>query len=128
MEERYHAKSPEDEGIPDVDSDLRRRRLIEMDEDLPIPADDRPLGAYDRPTVVELREDETVNTRRAREVPDEPHKHRRHDVVGRLYEEPGEAGRDVIKELVAEETDDTAGLSPEEAAMHIEFSDDEDET
>jgi len=120
MTER-HRKSPEDEGMPDADEDLRRKRLIEQDEDMPVPPDDRPLAAFDEALVSDRPE--TVLTRHAREVPEDATPAR--EVVPRFYEETDEDGNDVEKELVARSTDDTAGLSPEEAAMHVVEEDDE---
>lgn len=121
-ERRTDSKTPEDEGIPDFDEDLRKRRIIDHDEDLPVPGD-RPLAAFDRVTPADQREDESINTRLAREVPDvlpETHEH-----PGRIVEPTDEDGNDVIKELVADETDDTAALAPEEAALHLVEEDDE---
>ncbi len=121
--QRRPAKTPEDEGIPDVDEDLRKRRLIEQDEDMPVPGD-RPLAAFDRVTPGDQRDDETVNTRVAREVPDEIDES--HDHPGRLVDPPGEDGDDIVRELVAEETGDDGARSPEEAAMHIVEEDEPD--
>jgi hypothetical protein len=115
--ERRPSNTPEDEGIPDFDEDLRKRKLIEQDEDMPLPSD-RPLAAFDRVTPTEQRRGESVNTRVAREVPDqlpESHEH-----PGRIIEPAGDGdGADIYRELIADETDDGAALSPEEAAMHI---------
>lgn len=115
-ERRRPARSPEDEGIPDFDEDLRRKRLTELDEELPLPGD-RPLGANDLVTPAEQRDGETVRTRVAREIPDDV-PDRTDDQPGRMVEET-EDGKDVTRELVADETDDRAGLTAEEAAVHV---------
>ena len=121
--QRRPSKTPEDEGIPDFDEDLRKRKLIEQDEDMPIPGD-RPLAAFDRVTPSDQRQDETVKTRIAREVPDESPES--HEHPGRLVDVASdEDGNDIVRELVADEADDDAALAPEEAAMHIVEEDDE---
>ncbi len=118
-----HAKQPEDEGLPDFDEDLEsRRRIPDYDEGLPLPGD-RPLESLDLVTASEQRRGESLRTRLAREVPDDARPRR--ERIGRLYEETGDDGPDVSEELVADETDDTSGLSPEEAALHIVEEDDE---
>ncbi len=120
---RRASKSPEDEGIPDFDEDIRKRKLIEQDDDMPVPGD-RPMAAFDRVTPGDQREGETVTTRVAREVPDEAPES--HEHPGRLVDVSGdEDGNDVVRELVADEADDDAALAPEEAAMHIVEENDE---
>jgi hypothetical protein len=122
-EQRRDGKSPEDEGMPDFDEDLEsRRKLRDYDEGTALPGD-RPLESSDLVTAAEQRAGESLDTRLAREVPDEPRPPRQR--LGRLFEETDEDGADVNKELVADETDDTAGLSPEESAMHIVEGDEE---
>ena len=118
-----NARTPEDEGQPDFDEDLEsRRKLRNYDEGESLPGD-RPLESRDLVTAEEQRRGETLGTRLAREAPDEPRPPRNR--VGKLYEELDEDGTDVNKELVADETDDTSGMSPEEAAMHVVDEDDE---
>jgi hypothetical protein len=120
--QRRDGKSPEDEGLPEFDEDLESRRKIpDYDEGMPLLAD-RPLESWDRVTATEQRRGESLNTRLAREIPDEIRPDR--ERPGRIYEET-ENGADVNKELVADEADDVAGLSPEESAMHIVEEDDE---
>lgn len=110
-------RNPEDEGIPDLDEDTRKKRgNADLDEELPLPGD-RPLEANDLTTVREQLQGESINTRVARELPDEQPE--AEDTVGHLVEET-EDGVDVTKELVADETDDDEALSAEEAAMHHE--------
>jgi uncharacterized protein DUF5709 len=105
----------------------RIRRRSTEDDEVPV-AGDRPLGAFDRVTAREQREGESLNTRVAREIPDEvPEDPDGADRIGRIYEEL-EDFVDVTKELVADESDDVNGLTPEEAAMHIvELDNDDDE-
>lgn len=122
-ERRRDGKRPEDEGIPDFDDDLEsRRKIADYDEGIALPGD-RPLESRDRVTAQEQREGEPLRTRLAREVPDEPQP--RPDRLGRIYEKTDEEGDDVYAELVADETDETSGLSPEESAMHILDEDEE---
>jgi hypothetical protein len=116
-ERRRENKQPEDEGQPDFDEDLESRRGISDYDEGPVLPGDRPLESLDLVTAEEQRRGESLNTRLAREVPDQPPPQRGR--VGRLFEETDDDGTDVNKELVADETDDTAGLSPEEAAMHV---------
>jgi hypothetical protein len=78
---------------------------------------DRPLESTDQVTVREQLEGESLDTRLAREERDV--RPGRRDDVGRLVEET-EHGRDVTKELEADESDDVDGLSAEEAAMRHE--------
>lgn len=115
------AKRPEDEGQPDFDEDLESKRKIpDYDEGQPLPGE-RPLESLDLVTAEEHRRGESIETRIAHELPDEPRPEReRH----RIFEET-EDGEDVTRELVADEADDTSGLSPEEAALHIVEDDDE---
>jgi hypothetical protein len=86
-----------------------------MEEDLMDP--DRPLESNDQVTVREQLEGESLDTRLAREQREE--RGGRREDVGRLVEET-DHGRDVTKELEADETDDIDNLSAEEAAMHRE--------
>jgi hypothetical protein len=123
QERRTDAKRPEDEGQPDFDEDLESRRKIpDYDEGVALPGD-RPREANDLVTAQEQRRGESLRTRLAREVPDEPAARR--ERVGKLYEETDSDGTDDVKELVADETDDTSGLAPEEAAMHVVDEEDE---
>ena len=115
------AKRPEDEGQPDFDEDLESKRKIpNYDEGLPLPGE-RPLESLDLVTAEEQRRGQSIETRLARELPDEPRPAReRH----RIFEET-EDGEDVTKELVADEADETSALSPEEAALHVVEEEDE---
>jgi hypothetical protein len=96
------------EDEPDFDDDDIETELMDPD---------RPLGSNDQVTVREQLEGDSMNTRVAREVPDEQPEPT--DTVGRLVEETVD-GRDVTKELEADESDDRDALSPEEAAMRHE--------
>src|SRR4051812_49270290 len=106
-------RKAEDEGIPDLDPDYEEKRKgSDLDEGIALPGD-RPLESFDKVTAREQRQRDSVNTRHAREEPDVFERERRRETVGRLVEET-EDGRDVTKELEADESDDRAGLSPEE--------------
>jgi hypothetical protein len=109
-------RSPEDDGLPDFDDRIRKLKLIEQDEDLPVPAD-RLLAAFDNVTAEDMRRGDSLRTRLARELPDVP-SHHIERIVGRIVDEDTRDGEDVTGELVGTETDDTAALAPEEAAMH----------
>jgi hypothetical protein len=116
-EPRSDGKRPEDEGQPDFDEDLESRRKVpDYDEGVALPGD-RPLEANDLVTAAEQRRGEPVRTRLARELPEDAPA--RAERLGKIYEETDEDGNDVNRELVADETDETSGLSPEEAAMHV---------
>jgi hypothetical protein len=121
---RKHERTPEDEGIPDFDEDLRRRRLVNADEGMAVPGE-RPAAARDRVTPAEQRERESMGTRAAREIPDEE-PDGTEPRVGRIYDELS-GWIDTTKELVADETDDVAGMTAEEAAMRALEEQEEDE-
>lgn len=96
------------EDEPNFDDDSMEEELMDPE---------RPLESNDQVTVREQLEGESLNTRFAREERDvQPE---RRDEVGRLVEETVR-GRDVTKELEADESDDVDDLSAEEAAMHHE--------
>ena len=95
------------EDEPDFDDDKIEREVMDPD---------RPLESEDSVTVREQLLGDTINTRHAREEPEEPIDVG-DDRVGHLVEET-DRGRDVTKELEADETDDDEDLSPEERAMH----------
>ena len=127
VREMAQEKHPEDEGIPPSDEGVPERPSDDNEHQPVLPAD-RPLEAHDAVTASEQRRGDSLNTRLAREEPEssgtkgEP----RRDQAGRLIETT-EDGRDVTKELVAEEVDDDAGLSAEEAAVSIRDDDQLDE-
>lgn len=122
-----HERSPDDDGIPELEEEFARKRHLAEDDEIPVRPADTPLAAFDRVTAAEQRRGETIRTRVAREVPDVLPE-RPDDRLGhKIYEETDEDGTDIFKELVADEDDDSAGLSPEEAAMHIVDPDDDQE-
>ncbi len=97
------------EGEPDFD-DAHLEDDLDMDPD-------RPRESDDQVTVREQLQGDSMNTRFAREEPDV--EARPEDRVGRLVEQTV-GGRDVTKELEADETADRDDLSPEERALHHE--------
>lgn len=117
-------KRPEDEGIPPSNDPTPERPSDDDELQPPVPGD-RPYGANDLVTASEQRRGESIRTRAAREMPDVGPDDEVSDEgrpVGRLYE-PTEGGRDVVGELVAEETEDEAGLAAEEAAVSVHEAD-----
>jgi hypothetical protein len=110
----------EDEGIPDP-GDLTPEQEATGQLDLTTePPHDSPLGAEGWGTTVEeQREGEPLAGRLARELPDayptEPGPE-----VGRLVEPDEGVRSDTDAELLASDSGDTAGLSAEEAALHLE--------
>ena len=110
----------EEEGIPDP-GDLTPEQEATGQLDLTTePPHDSPLGAEGwGTTAAEQREGEPLAGRLARELPDaypsEPAQE-----VGRLVEPDEGVRSDTDAELVASDSGDRAGLSAEEAALHLE--------
>ncbi|MCU1601664.1 MAG: hypothetical protein JWO22_2373 [Frankiales bacterium] len=112
----------EEEGIPDP-GDLTPEQEATGQLDLTTePPHDYPLGAEGwGTTAAEQKEGEPLDGRLAREVPDvgvypteEPRD------VGRLVEPDEGARSDTESDLIGRDSGDTAGLSAEEAALHLE--------
>jgi hypothetical protein len=109
----------EDEGIQDP-GDLTPEQEATGQLDLTTePPHDSPLGAEGWGTTPEeQREGEPLAGRLARETPEvyptEP------PAVGRLVEPDEGARSDTEPDMVARDSGDTAGLSAEEAALHLE--------
>lgn len=118
-------KHPEDEGIPPSNDPSPDRPSDDDELQPPLPGD-RPYGANDLVTALEQRRGETFRTRAARERPDatldDEASEEAAEPIGRIHE-PTEGGRDVVGELVAEETEDDAGLAAEEAAISVHEAD-----
>jgi hypothetical protein len=112
---RQEPPDPEEEGIPSDEEHPARKHTDDATE-APVLPGHQPFGLHIHTTAAEQRRGDTVAERLKQEVPDRPEWPHR-PKVGRLLE-PQEDGVDVTKELVAWETDDVAGESAEEAAMH----------
>ena len=118
----------EEQGIPDHLQPLPAEDEIGDPLEGVVTPRDEPVAADDYgTTVAEQRERESLDERLAREEPDVSPDDaaildERDAVPGRLLaEEDVEVGvLDTVAEETALETDDRAGLSAEEAAMHIE--------
>ena len=108
---REQQASPEDEGMPDIlDGDPEQKRSIGVQEEGQMTPGARPRGAT------------AHGTTPAEQVRGEPHSDRLRRESDDAAEEPAagrlvtDAGRD--GQAVAEETEDAAGLSAEEEAVH----------
>lgn len=119
MPEGRHA---EDEGIPQFDEEVPERPSDD-DQEIPFPSD-RPRIADDRLTPAEQREREPIADRIDREEPDVDEQEEQRSTPGRLVEETPD-GRDVTRELEADETGDQAGLAAEEAAVTLRDADEQ---
>lgn len=110
----------EEEGIPDP-GDLTPEQEATGQLDLTTePPHDSPLAVEGWGTTpAEQRDGEPLSGRLARELPDtypsEPPQE-----VGRLVQPDEGAHTDTEADLVATDSGDTAGLSAEEAALHLE--------
>jgi hypothetical protein len=117
MERQDPAGDLEAEGIPELEDPPPGMEGTGGDYEAMGAPRDQPLASADYGTTArEQRVPEPEEIRRRREVPDRLTGGRDQPTVGRLVEddEPADAGLEV-----AEATDDTLGLSAEEAAMHI---------
>ena len=110
----------EDEGIPDP-GDLTPEQEATGQLDLTTePPHDSPLGVEGWGTTAEeQREGEPLSGRLARELPDAYPEEPRPE-VGRLVEPDEGAHEDTEPDLVGRDSGDIAGLSAEEAALHLE--------
>ena len=110
----------DEEGIPDP-GDLTPEQEATKQLDLTTePPHDSPLGAAGwGTTAAEQHEGEPLSGRLARELPD-TYPEEPGPEVGRLVEPDEGARADTEADLVASDSGDTAGLSAEEAALHLE--------
>ena len=114
MDEREQSRveEPEDQGIPDLAGPPPKGPAAQTEEDVMLPGD-RPTEQGT--TAAEQREGESLDDRLSEEEPDGPEALPRR--VGRLIDE-GDGLHDPEKdEVAAEAAEDSAGLSPEEAAL-----------
>jgi hypothetical protein len=111
----------EDEGIPDPEDQTPEQAATGQGDLTTEPPHDYPLAVEDFGTTPsEVHDGESLSGRLAREVPEEqPYPADPHE-VGRLVEPDEGARSDTEKDLIASDTGDAAGLSAEEAAMHLE--------
>jgi hypothetical protein len=103
----------EDEGIhrsPDDDQEKAN-------------ADDDVTAARGQ-TVREQRSGETLRTRVAREESEREPREAHRESPGRLVEQTDGDGADIVKELVADESDDRVAYTAEEDAMSVRGPDD----
>ena len=110
----------EEEGIPDP-GDLTPEQEATGQLDLTSePPHDSPLAAEGwGTTAAEQHEGEPLAGRLAREVPDDVYPPEPPE-VGRLVEPDEGAHTDTEKDMIASDSGDRAGLSAEEAALHLE--------
>ncbi|MDX6266347.1 MAG: hypothetical protein QOD70_1087 [Frankiales bacterium] len=110
----------EDEGIPDpgdLEPEQEATGQLELTTE---PPHDSPLGVEGwGTTAAEQREGEPLSGRLAREQPEGGYPEEPRD-VGRVVEPDEGAHSDTEPDLVASDSGDMAGLSAEEAALHLE--------
>jgi hypothetical protein len=126
----------EEEGQASQEPGLAGKRITgDPQDDMVVPAADRPVAAEDYgTTAAEQRDGEPLDVRIAREEPDmadraldesadsaDPYPVDRDERAGRLVESDEGAREDVEAEAVAHSVGtDSGGFSAEERAMHVE--------
>ena len=109
----------EDEGIQDPGDLTPEQEATGQLEQTTEPPHDSPLGAEGWGTTPEEQhQGEPLAGRLARELPEAYPAER--SQVGRLVEPDEGVRSDTESDLVASDSGDTAGLSAEEAALHLE--------
>jgi len=110
----------EEEGIPDPGDLTPEQEATGQLELTSEPPHDSPLGAEGwGTTAAEQLEGEPLAGRLAREQPEDVYPEEPRD-VGRLVEPDEGARTDTEKDMIGSDSGDTAGLSAEEAALHLE--------
>jgi hypothetical protein len=118
--DRRDADGPEDEGLPDHEPPLPQKEATgDAQEGMLISRRDHPRAAASfGTTAAEQREGESLDDRVAEEQPDEEPAER--PQAGRLVEEDRGLIDTEKDEVGLEATEDTEGLTAEEAAMRVE--------
>lgn len=110
----------EEEGIPDPGDLTPEQEATGQLELTSEPPHDSPLGAEGwGTTAAEQREGEPLAGRLAREQPETAEQEDPRE-VGRLVQPDEGVREDTEADLIGQDSGDTAGLSAEEAALHLE--------